>query len=63
VGAAIQAAALEQGLIVRAIRDAVAVCPPLIITAAQVDELFDKFGRALDVSLQQARARGLQIAD
>jgi 4-aminobutyrate--pyruvate transaminase len=63
VGAAIQAAALEQGLIVRAIRDAVAVCPPLIITADQVDELFDKFGRALDVSLQQARARGLQIAD
>jgi 4-aminobutyrate--pyruvate transaminase len=54
---------LEQGLIVRAIRDAVAVCPPLIITADQVDELFDKFGRALDVSLQQARARGLQIAD
>jgi len=61
VAAAIQAAALEQGLIVRAIRDAVAVCPPLIITTAQVDELFDKFSRALDVSLQQARARGLQV--
>jgi 4-aminobutyrate--pyruvate transaminase len=28
-----------------------AVCPPLIITEPQIDELFDKLGRALDHTL------------
>jgi 4-aminobutyrate--pyruvate transaminase len=37
----------EEGLIVRAIGDVVAFCPPLIITPAEIDELFDRFGRAL----------------
>ena len=58
VGPRIQAAALENGLIVRSIRDAVAVCPPLIITMTQIDELFDKFERALDAGLEHARAGG-----
>jgi 4-aminobutyrate--pyruvate transaminase len=49
------AAVLEQGLITRALRDTMAVCPPLIITEAQIDELFDKLGRALDVTLAHAR--------
>ncbi len=53
------AAVLEQGLITRALRDTMAVCPPLIITEAQIDELFDKLGRALDVTL--AHARGLKL--
>ena len=39
--------AAEEGLIVRAIGDVVAFCPPLIITPAEIDELFDRFGRAL----------------
>jgi 4-aminobutyrate---pyruvate transaminase len=59
IGARVQSAALEQGLIVRTIRDAVAVCPPLIITEPQIDELFDKFGRALDTTYAEARANGL----
>ncbi|MBM7850654.1 4-aminobutyrate--pyruvate transaminase [Methylopila capsulata] len=42
------ALAEQEGLIVRAIGDAIAVCPPLVITEAQVDELFDKLARALD---------------
>jgi 4-aminobutyrate--pyruvate transaminase len=37
----------EEGLIIRAIGDVIAFCPPLIITPAQIDELFDRFGRAL----------------
>jgi 4-aminobutyrate--pyruvate transaminase len=53
------AAVLEQGLITRALRDTMAVCPPLIVTEAQIDELFDKLGRALDVTL--AHARGLKL--
>lgn len=41
--------ALEHGLIVRALaNDTIALCPPLIIDQAQVDEMFDRLGRALD---------------
>ena len=43
--------ALEHGLIVRALGASVAFCPPLIITEDQVDELFSKFGKALDETL------------
>ncbi len=39
--------ALEEGLIVRAMGDTVALCPPLIITPAEMDELFARLGRAL----------------
>ena len=28
--------------------DAIAFCPPLIITAAQIDDMLARFGRALD---------------
>lgn len=38
----------ENGLIVRALGDSLALCPPLIITADQVDEVFTKMARALD---------------
>lgn len=60
VGNAIQSAAAERGLIVRGIRDAIAVCPPLIITHDQIDELFDKFALALDDCVPLARQHGLQ---
>jgi 4-aminobutyrate--pyruvate transaminase len=39
--------ALEQGLIVRAMGDAIAFCPPLITSAEQVTELFARFERAM----------------
>lgn len=55
----IQAKAMEAGVIVRAIRDAVAVCPPLIITPAQIDELFDGLQKGLDGGLKHAREKGL----
>ena len=35
-------------------RNHLAVCPPLIVTPAQIDELFDKLGRALDRTLDWA---------
>jgi 4-aminobutyrate--pyruvate transaminase len=36
-------------LIVRAVLgDVITLCPPLVISAAEIDELFDKLGRALD---------------
>jgi 4-aminobutyrate--pyruvate transaminase len=31
------------------------LCPPLIITAAEIDELFDRLGRALDKTLDWVR--------
>lgn len=40
--------ALKHGLILRATWDAMLLSPPLIITRAQVDELFDKTWKALD---------------
>jgi 4-aminobutyrate--pyruvate transaminase len=37
----------EEGLIIRAIGDVIAFCPPLVISSADIDEMFDRFGRAL----------------
>jgi len=49
VAAMIQEKAIGEGLIVRGLPgDSVAVCPPLIITTAQIDILFDRFHAALD---------------
>ncbi|MFU8831871.1 MAG: hypothetical protein ACNA7J_06900, partial [Wenzhouxiangella sp.] len=43
------AACLAEGLVVRALPgDTVAICPPLIINEAQIDELVEKLGRGLD---------------
>ena len=42
----------EEGLIVRfLVGDILSICPPLIITPAEIDELFDRLGRALDRTL------------
>ena len=47
--ALVQKAAEGQGLIVRAMPgDIVGFCPPLIISEAEINEMFDRFGRALD---------------
>jgi 4-aminobutyrate--pyruvate transaminase len=51
VGAYCAAACQEAGLIVRAMGDAVAFCPPLIITEDQVHEMFDKFAIGLEKTL------------
>ncbi|MDP6705604.1 MAG: aspartate aminotransferase family protein [Alphaproteobacteria bacterium] len=48
-------AAQQEGLIVRSLPgDAVAFCPPLIITEEQIDDMFDRFGRALDRFAQES---------
>ena len=49
----------EQGLIVRALMDQIAFCPPLIIAEAEIDEMFDRFGRALDATWNWVSAEGL----
>ena len=57
--ARVVSAGFEVGLICRALRDSLAVSPPLIITEPQIDELFDKMGQSLDLALADARAAGL----
>ncbi|MCP4182460.1 MAG: aminotransferase class III-fold pyridoxal phosphate-dependent enzyme [Hyphomicrobiales bacterium] len=39
--------AIEEGLIVRAIGDSLALCPPMIISEAELNELFDRMERTL----------------
>jgi 4-aminobutyrate---pyruvate transaminase len=59
VGAKVAALAQEEGLICRAVGgDTIGVCPPLIITADQVNDLFDRLGRALDRGLEWAHKEG-----
>jgi 4-aminobutyrate--pyruvate transaminase len=50
----------DEGLMVRFLAgDAVSVCPPLVITPAEIDELFDRLGRALDRTLDWVRRERL----
>lgn len=47
-GARLAQWAQEEGLIVRAMGDTIALCPPLIITEAELGELFARLERAFD---------------
>ena len=50
----------EEGIIVRPlINDRIALCPPLVITEAEINELFDRFERGLNKTLEWAKAEGL----
>ena len=51
VGAFCASRALINGLIVRPLGDSIAICPPLIISERQLDELFTKLEIALDETL------------
>lgn len=55
MGAWIQARAMEYGVIVRAIGNCVAMCPPLISERAQLDDMVDALARAFDDALVHAR--------
>jgi 4-aminobutyrate--pyruvate transaminase len=48
IGAKVAALAQNNGLILRAMGDAVAFAPPLVITESEIAELLRRFGRALD---------------
>ncbi len=48
VGPMMAARAQENGLICRALMDTVALCPPLVITEKEIDEMLRRFGKALD---------------
>ncbi|MGB8692202.1 MAG: aminotransferase [Steroidobacteraceae bacterium] len=47
---------IRRGLMVRAIRDTIVFCPPLIITHAEIDQLVDTIRAALDEATPALRA-------
>jgi len=59
IGALIQQRAMDRGVLIRAAPDAVYVCPPLIVTRAEIDEMMDAISAALDDGYAEAARRGL----
>jgi 4-aminobutyrate---pyruvate transaminase len=62
VGPYAQARAQAHGLLVRAVGDSIAFCPPLIITEAEIDELFRRWDPVLDEAMSWVQAQGLKAA-
>ncbi len=54
-GIVVQDECQKQGLIVRAIGDRIAFTPPLVITAAEIDEMLVKFRAGLDAALPRLK--------
>jgi len=61
VGSLTYELAQEEGLIVRAIGDVLAICPPLIISDDEIDQLFDRVGAALDRTAAELRRRTARV--
>ncbi|MEE2692178.1 MAG: aminotransferase [Pseudomonadota bacterium] len=54
-GLVIEKLARDNGLIIRPLGDTIAFCPPLVITEAEIDEMFRRFARALNAATEQLR--------
>ena len=50
------------GLILRAIGDSIALCPPMIITSQELDELFNRLELGLNDALEWVRREKLMEA-
>jgi 4-aminobutyrate--pyruvate transaminase len=62
VGARCGAFCQDEGLIVRALLyDRIALCPPLVISEAEIGELFDRLERGLNKTLDWVRREGLLL--
>jgi 4-aminobutyrate--pyruvate transaminase len=56
----VQPCAEAEGLLLRFLAgDALSLCPPLVITPAELDEMFDRLARALDRTLDWAKREGV----
>jgi 4-aminobutyrate---pyruvate transaminase len=61
VGMACANFAQEEGIFTRAmLSDRLAFCPPLIISESEIDDMFDRFTRALDKTEAWVRREGLR---
>jgi len=59
VGAKCMQLCQERGLVVRAIGDVIALCPPFIVTPDQIDQIFTLLAQGLDDTLTWARSEQL----
>jgi len=59
VGAQVAALAEAEGLIVRAMGDTLAICPPLIINEGELEQLTERLGRALAKGADWARREAI----
>lgn len=60
VGAFAQRACQQEGLLLRAVSgSSIAFCPPLVIEEQQIDEMVEKFGRALASTLEYVKKENL----
>ena len=59
VGAKFAKIAQKNGLIVRAIGDSVAFCPPLIITEQEMGEMLSRYAKSLDEVAAMLKADGI----
>ncbi|MEX2618296.1 MAG: aspartate aminotransferase family protein [Alphaproteobacteria bacterium] len=55
-GAFVGEAAQQNGLISRPLGNAIALCPPLIISESEIDEMFDRLEKALEAGVRKAAA-------
>ena len=62
VGAKAAGFAQSHGLLIRAMGDALGICPPLIITGEELGELFDRLEKALDDTEAWVAKEGLRNA-
>ena len=56
VGAWLYARAHHHGLVIRAVGDSICFCPPLIVTADEIDAIVDRFGAVLDETAEWVAA-------
>jgi 4-aminobutyrate--pyruvate transaminase len=59
-GAFLAKRALHHGLIIRALGESIAFCPPLIISEAEIDLMLERFALALDDTLVMVRKRAVE---
>ena len=58
VGMLCRAHMFDTGIIMRAVGERMIIAPPLVMTHAQIDEMVGLIRHALDLTLDDVRARG-----
>ena len=58
VGAKLASELLDHGVMMRAMGDVLGICPPMIITEDEIEELFAPMEKCLDATYQWAKAEG-----
>jgi 4-aminobutyrate--pyruvate transaminase len=59
LGPLVQTKCQEAGVVLRAMGDTIAFCPPLIISEAEIDELLARFASGFEAALAEARQSAL----